>query len=175
VSGLHQLRKREGFKTGRTGRYEKGAVPLNKGQRCPEGKGGRHPNARRTQFHSGHVPHNTNYLGHERVSTDGYVEISIDERNPHTGFERRYVLKHRYLWVQKNGPVPEGMCLKCLDGNRLNTDPSNWEAISRATIPYLGGRFGMDYDNAAAELRPTIMAIAKLKTRARERAKAVAS
>nr|WP_282576146.1 HNH endonuclease [Sinorhizobium meliloti] len=53
--------------------------------------------------------------------------ISIDQKNPHTGFERRYVLKHRYLWEQKNGPLPAGTRLRCLDGDRQNTDPSNWE------------------------------------------------
>lgn len=97
---LQGLRKRYGWKTGRTGQYEKGAEPLNKGKSCPLGVGGRHPNAQRTQFKSGHLPHNTKFLGHERVSKDGYVEISVDEENPHTGYERRYVLKHLYLWAK---------------------------------------------------------------------------
>lgn len=169
ITGLNQLRKREGFRTGRTGQFEKGLVPFNKGKRCEEGKGGRHPNAQRTQFKKGNLPHNTHYLGHERVSKDGYVEISIDERNPHTGFERRYVLKHKHLWEKANGPVPEGHCLKCLDGNRLNTDPTNWELIPRAMQPYLQGRYGFDFDGAEPELRPTMMAVAKAKHAARVR------
>lgn len=163
ASNLHSLRKRKGWKTGRTGCFEKGQTPLNKGKACPPGKGGRHPNARKTQFKKGGLPHNTNYLGHERVSKDGYVEISIDECNPHTGFERRYVLKHRYVWEQANGPVPAGMFLKCLDGNRLNTDPTNWEALPRASQVYLGGYRGIDYEAASPEVRPAIIALAKLK------------
>lgn len=159
---LHSLRKRKGWKTGRTGCFAKGAVPMNKGKKCAPGHGGRHPNARKTQFKKGGLPHNTNYLGHERVSKDGYVEISIDEVNPHTGFGRRYVLKHRYLWERANGPVPKGMALKCKT-DRLNTDPSNWELIPRALLPRLGGRFGRGYDQAPAELKPTIMAVAKLE------------
>lgn len=173
VTGLHQLRKREGFRTGRTGRFEKGVVPVNKGMTCPEGVGGRHPNAQRTQFKKGNQPHNTKFLGHERVSKDGYVEISVAETNPHTGFERRHVLKHKHLWEQLHGPVPEGKFLKCLDGNRQNTDPSNWEAIPRAMQVHLQGRWGLDYDGAEPELRPTIMAIAKAKHAARSRSKAV--
>jgi ParB-like chromosome segregation protein Spo0J len=105
---LHSLRKRMGWKTGRTGCFEKGLVPHNKGKKCRAGKGGRHPNARKTQFKKGNLPHNTHYLGHERVSKDGYVEISIDETNPHTGFERRYVLKHRWAWEQAARPGAEG-------------------------------------------------------------------
>lgn len=175
VTGLHQLRKREGFRTGRTGRFEKGAVPINKGVPCSEGTGGRHPNAQRTQFKKGNLPHNTKFAGHERVSKDGYVEISIEETNPHTGFEQRYVLKHKHLWEQLHGPVPKGMFLKCLDGNRQNTDPSNWEALPRAMQIHLQGRWGIGYDGAAPELRPTIMAIAKVKHAARTRSKAVSS
>lgn len=169
---LHALRKRKGWRTGRTGCFEKGLVPANKGVKCPEGFGGRHPNSARTQFKKGNQPHNTNYLHHERVSKDGYVEISIDETNPHTGYERRYVLKHRWLWEQAHGPVPEGMALKCLDSNRLNTDPSNWEAIPRPVLARLnGGRHKkrIAYDDAPAELKPAIMTIAKIQHRIREK------
>lgn len=170
---LHSLRKRKGWKTGRTGCFVKGAVPMNKGKKCPPGKGGRHPNARRTQFKKGNLPHNTHYLGHERLSKEGYVEISIDETNPHTGFERRYVLKHRWEWEKLHGPVPEGMVLKC-KGDRLNTDPSNWELIPRALLPRLAGgahKTWLAYDAAPEDLRPTILAVAKLEHGIRETAR----
>lgn len=165
---LHSLRKRKGWKTGRTGCFEKGTVPHNKGKPCPPGRGGRSPNARRTQFKKGNLPHNTQYLGHERVSKDGYVEVSVDERNPHTGFERRYVLKHRWLWEKLNGAVPEGYVLKCLDGDKTNCDPSNWAAIPREVLPHLNGRHGMAYDQAEPEVKPVLMTLAKLKTAARQ-------
>lgn len=165
---LHALRKRKGWKTGRTGQFAPGTVPPNKGKPCLPGQGGRHPNARKTQFRKGNQPHNTKFAGHERVSKDGYVEISIEEVNPHTGFERRYVLKHRCLWELQNGPVPEGMSLKCRDGDRLNTEPSNWVLIPRALLPRLNGRFGRGYDTAPADLKPTILAVAKLEQAARE-------
>jgi hypothetical protein len=153
------LCKRKGWRTGRTGCFEKGSVPANKGKKRPY-----NANSARTQFKKGQSPRNTKYAGHERVSKDGYVEISIKQRNPHTGFERRYVLKHRWLWEQKNGPVPEGMALKC-KGNRLDTDPSNWELVARGLLPRLNGRSGRNYDDAPVELKPTIMAVAKLEQR----------
>lgn len=171
AANLHSLRKRKGWKTGRTGCFLKGQEPHNKGKPCQPGKGGRHPNARRSQFKKGNRPHNTQYLGHERVSKDGYVEISIDERNPHTGFERRYVLKHRWLWEKANGPVPEGYALKCLDGDKTNCAPSNWEAVPRAMLPQLSGRHGVAYDQAEPEVKPVLMTLAKLNHAVRTVAK----
>lgn len=120
-------------------------------------------NSARTQFHKGHLPHNTKYLGHERLTKDGYIEISVAERNPHTGFERRYVLKHKREWEKKNGPVPKGMCLKALDGNRLNVDPDNWELIPRTMLLLMNRDARLDYQTADPEVRPTIMAIARLR------------
>jgi hypothetical protein len=147
---LHGLRKRMGWKTGRTGHFAKGAAPMNKGKKMPY-----HPNSART-----------------RRTKDGYIEISIEETNPHTGFERRYVQKHRWLWEQKNGPVPDGMALKCLDSNKANTDPSNWEPVPRAVLARLNGgchRTRLAYDAAPAELKPTVMAVAKLEHGIREK------
>lgn len=171
---LHSLRKRKGIKTGRTGYFVKGQVPLNKGKTCPPGVGGRHPNAQRTQFKKKHLPHNFRGDGHERIdSKDGYIVMIVAEKNPWTGADTRPVHKHRWLWEQKNGPVPEVYALKCLDGDKQNTDPSNWEAVPRAVLARLnGGRHKkrIAYDAAPAELKPTIMAVAKLEHKIREAA-----
>lgn len=162
---LHALRKRKGWRTGRTGCFDKGLTPHNKGKPHPAA---RSPNCARNQFKKGALPHNVKYAGHERVSKDGYVEISIEEANPYTGFSRRYVLKHRWLWERANGPVPEGMALKCR-GDRLNTAPDNWELVPRALLPRLNGRFGRGYDEAPDELKPAIMAVTKIEHLSRER------
>lgn len=176
-ANLHALRKRRGWKTGRTGCFAKGQEPPNKGKTCAPGTGGRHPNARRTQFKKGGLPHNTKWLGHERINVDGYVEISVAEPNPHTGYERRYVHKHVWLWEQANGSVPPDHCLKCMDGDRLNTDPANWEAIPRALLPRLNGgrhKTRLAYDEAAPEVRPALLTIAKVEHLARQRRKQAA-
>lgn len=55
AANLHALRKRKGWKTGRTGQFVKGQEPVNKGKPCPPGKSGRHPNARKTQFRKGNT------------------------------------------------------------------------------------------------------------------------
>jgi HNH endonuclease len=161
-TAFKSLCKRRGFMTGRDGRIEKGSVPPNKGKKMPFNAA----NAA-TQFKPGQTPKNVKFEGHERVDKDGYVLVSVNERNPHTGFERRYVHKHRWLWEAANGPIPEGHVLKCLDADKTNTAPENWEAIPMAMLPRLNGIYGRGYDGAAAELKPVIMAVTKLEHRAR--------
>lgn len=156
------LCKRKGWK-GPNGVFEKGHVSANKGKKMPH-----NPNTACHWFRQGHEPHNTKYLGHERLTADGYVEVSVAETNPHTGYGRRYVMKHRHLWEAAHGPLPEGMVLKCLDGCKANCDPANWEAIPLALLPRLNGRFGRGYDAAPAELKPVILAVTRLEHAARE-------
>lgn len=152
------LCKRNGWFTGRNGRFVKGQTSITKGMKMPY-----NPNSAVTRFKKGHQPHNTKYLGHERIGSDGYVWISIEGKNPYTGCDRHYVQKHRRAWEQANGPIPDGHCLKCIDGDKTNCDPANWACIPRALLPRLNGRFGRDFDAAPIELRPMILATAKLE------------
>lgn len=126
-----------------------------------------------TTFKHGQKPPNRRGAGHERIdSKDGYVVMIVEELNPWNGHSTRPVHKHRYLWEQANGPVPEGHVLKCLDGDKTNCDPSNWEAVPQTILPRLNAcRRGVAYDQAAPELRPAIMAAAKLDHAARQRRK----
>jgi len=158
------LCKRKGWKTGRTGCFSSGHVPDNKGKKMPF-----NANSAATQFKKGQSPHNTKHAGHENITKGGYVEISVNETNPHTGYGRRYVHKHRHIWEKENGPIPDGMCLKCLDGDKTNTALSNWELISRSMLPRLNNRWGRNYDTAQPEIKPTIMAVAKLEQKLSDR------
>ena len=162
VDALKALCLRKGWKTGRTGCYPKGSVPMNKGQKMPF-----NANCARTQFKKGQHPPNAKPVGYEKKSKDGYIEISIAETNPHTGYARRFVLKHKYLWEKQNGPVPKGHCLKSIDGDKTNTDPGNWQLIHRAVLLRLNGKWGPHYDSAPAELKPTILTLAQLDHKAR--------
>lgn len=158
--------KRKRILTGRDGRFGQGQTPHNKGKKMPFNE-----NSARTQFKRGNVPHTTKAVGHEMVcSIDGYVYMIVAETNPHTGAATRRVLKHKWLWEQENGPVPNGHCLKCLDGDRTNTDPTNWLLIPRALLPRLNGRWGrLSFDDAEPELKPFILTAAKLQQAAREK------
>lgn len=156
---------RMGLKTGRTGAFVKGFTPHNKGVKgwCP-------PGVERGWFKKGQEPANLRPIGHERTCPkDGYISIKIDEINPHTGFKGRFVLKHKHLWEAINGPVPDGHFLKCLDGNRSNTSPDNWECLPNGMKPRLvASRCGQDYDNAPVEIKPSIMLSAKVSQKVYE-------
>lgn len=170
LGSFNGLCKRKGWMTGRTGSFSPGAEPHNKGKPCEEGRGGKHPNARHSQFKKGNKPANHTFIGHERIGKDGYIEMCVPVRNPYTGHSRRYMQQHRYLWEQMNGPLPKGMALKALDGNRLNTDPDNWEPIPRALLARLnGGRAKqyIAYDQAPDALKPALLLVAKVDHAAR--------
>lgn len=160
----HALCKRKGWNTGRTGQFAKGQEPMNKGKKMPFNE-----NSARTQFKKGGRTGRANDLykpiGTERLSKEGYVERKIHDGMP---LQSRWRAVHLVEWEKKHGPLQDGMCLKCLDGNKTNTDPSNWEAIPRAMLPRLNGRFGRGFDQAEPEVRPTIMAVAKLEHQLRE-------
>lgn len=158
------LCKRRGWLTGRTGQFVPGQVSHNKGR-----KGFCAPGSEAGWFRKGNRPHTWRGAGHEMVDPkDGYVWMIVDEVNPHTGAATRRVMKHRWLWEQANGSVPEGHVLKCLDGDRQNTDPANWTAVPRALLPRLHGKSGRNYDAAEPEVKPAIMAVARLEQRAAE-------
>ena len=162
---LHSLRKRKGWRTGRTGCFEPGQASWNKGR--PHPSTGR---SAETQFKKGqrrgvavklYKP-----IGSERISKDGYLERKIHDGMP---LQSRWRAIHLVNWEVTNGPLPKGICLKCLDGDRSNLDPANWEAIPRALLPRLNGGKGrrLAFDQAEPEIKPTIMAIAKLQHGAR--------
>lgn len=162
-ANIHALCKRNGWNTGRTGRFAPGQEAWNAGKPMPY-----HPNSARTRFRKGNrtgkAAEKYKPIGTERISHDGYLERKIHDGMP---LQSRWRSVQLIRWEEIHGTLPDDMCLKCLDGDRLNTDPSNWEAIPRALLPRLNGRFGRGYDAAPAELKPTIMATAKLEHRAR--------
>ncbi|MBQ8713037.1 MAG: HNH endonuclease [Prevotella sp.] len=106
-------------------RFKKGQEPANKGKREHEFRSQEgSERCRRTQFKPGQQPANTKPVGYERTDKDGYVLIKVS-------MDRKMVLKHRHVWEQANGPVPEGYCVAFRDGNRQNCDLSNLFLISR--------------------------------------------
>ncbi|QPC88648.1 HNH endonuclease [Mesorhizobium sp. NBSH29] len=164
VDDIKALCTRNGWKTGRDGHFEKGATPANKGKKMPF-----NANSAQTQFKKGNLTGraNVNYkpVGAERRSKEGYVERKVHDGLP---LQSRWRGVHMLLWEEINGPVPEGHCLKCLDGNKGNTHPSNWALVPRALLPRLNGKWGRGYDAAPAELKPVIMTVVKMEHMARK-------
>ncbi|TGP22318.1 MULTISPECIES: HNH endonuclease [unclassified Mesorhizobium] len=166
LEDIKALCSRRGWLTGRTGGFEKGSIPFNKGK--PHPARGR---AAETQFKKGSMTGAAaakyKPIGTERFNKDGYLERKIHDGLP---LQSRWRLVHLIRWEELNGALPAGEALKCLDGDRRNTDPSNWRAIPRALLARLAGRYGRGYDAAPSALKPTILAIAELEHAARERA-----
>jgi hypothetical protein len=168
LTNFNSLCKRKGWFTGRTGCFEKGQVPQNKGKKMPF-----HPNSAKTQFkkggRSGRAQALYKPIGTERMTKDGYVERKIHDGLP---LQSRWRAVHLIRWEERHGPVPEDHCLKCLDSNKANTDPDNWMAIPRTLLPRLNSRWKpLRYEEAEPELKPFLLAVARLEQAASEKKK----
>lgn len=102
-------------------RFSKGHVPDNKGKRMPPEV---YEKVRRTMFKKGHESINRREVGSERVNVDGYVEVKVREPN-------KWRLKHRVVWEEANGEIPEGYNIQFRNGNRLDCSLGNLYLISR--------------------------------------------
>lgn len=167
-ANLTSLCKRRGWLTGRTGQFVTGQASHNKGRTgwCAPGseKGWFKPGVRLGVAKRVYQP-----IGTERVSKDGYIQRKVNDDLP---FQRRWRGVHLICWEAVHGPLPPGRVLKCLDGDRTNTDPANWVLIPRGMLPRLAGGAQHqypEYDAAPAELKPSLLAVARLEQAARER------
>lgn len=141
--------KRRGFKTGHTGCFEKGNIPVNKGQKMsPEV----YEKCKATMFKKGNVPVRTRPLYSERLSKDGYIEVKTPER-------KRWVLKQRVVWEKANGKIPANHIIIFKDGNRLNCELDNLMMISRRENAILNHQ---KLRHNIPELTETEVSIAKL-------------
>ena len=118
--------------------------------------------ANRTSFKKGNTPHNHKPLWSERVSKDGYIEISVPEKS-RSGFCSRFKSKHTWIWEKNNGPTPQGHVVIFKDGNNRNFEPDNLIMVTRAELLVLNSH---NYKNQPEEIKPTILALAKLETSA---------
>lgn len=107
-------------------RFKPGHQPANKGKRVEQFmSAGGMARFRANQFKPGNQPHNTKPVGYERAcKKDGYIYLKVADGQP-------MQLKHRYVWQQHYGEIPEGMIVVFRDGDHTNCDISNLELISR--------------------------------------------
>lgn len=89
----------------------------------------------------------------------GYVGV-YDPRG------KKYIRKHRIVWEQKHGPIPDGMVLMCRSKDRANCDPSNWAMVDRRMTNPMAIR---GFDVASPDLQETILAVAKIELSLRRR------
>jgi hypothetical protein len=137
------LRKRNGWKTGRSGRFEKGNIPPPSAR--PKG-----PN--KGSFKKGMRPHNHLPVGSKVTRSDGYIQIKTAEPN-------KWQLLHIMLWEKNNGPVPEGKVLSFIDDEKSNCKPENLELITRQESLQINR---IDIPFSTPETRQTVKIMGKL-------------
>jgi hypothetical protein len=111
---------------GRAFLFKKGHTPHTKGKRAeewmtPEGLA----RSAASRFKKGQRPATWKPLGSERINVDGYIEVKVEEGKP-------WRHKHRVMWEEANGAVPDGYMVSFIDGNKQNCVLSNLKLVARA-------------------------------------------
>lgn len=122
------------------GRFEKGHQTFNKGKKWDEYMPKRSQRSSlKTTFKKGNIPHNHRKIGSERINVDGYLEIKIEEPN-------KWELKHRYLYKQNKGEIPDGYKIIFADGNKNNLNLDNLIMVS-SSEELVMNRNNLRFDN----------------------------
>lgn len=127
---MKQFRQRHGIKSGVTGWYQKGHEPGTKGKTLEEickGDPEKLARVRSTQFKKGDRPVNEMQIGDITV-VNGYKL----RKKSMTGKQwERWEFLHRAVWIEHNGPIPEGMVVTFRDSNPMNCNLSNLMLITK--------------------------------------------
>lgn len=108
--------------SGLTGYFEKGHVPINKGTKGMFNVGGN-----KGSFKKGEPARNHKPVGAERIDSEGYVIVKVQDDGP---WHKRWRPKHKVEWEKVNGAIPKGKVLIFLDGNKQNTSLDNLKLVT---------------------------------------------
>lgn len=114
-------------KVGINHRFKKGMNTWNKGL-----KG--YMSANKTSFKKGQIPKCSKPVGTETEDKDGYIKVKIQEPNI-------WELKHRLIWKERFGSIPDNHAVIFIDGNKKNFELSNLVLVHRRDLLYFN-RFG---------------------------------
>ena len=148
VSQIRSYKQNHKLPSGLDFTFKRGHTPFNKGI-----KGICAPGSEKGWFKKGNKSINHRPVGSERVDVDGYTLIKTAEPN-------KWELKHRLIYIEKHGAIPEDHIVIFLDGDKSNLDIDNLMAISKAESAILNHqklRF------ANKELTKTGVMISKVK------------
>jgi hypothetical protein len=151
---------RKKIKTGMQGhgtQFEKNQAPWNKGM-----KGLVTPGSEKGWFKKGHTDKRAP-IGTERVTTDGWTEVKACQ-------PEGWIKKHREVWKEAYGEIPDGYVILFKDGNRQNCDLANLIKVSRATMLSVAKR---EVLTEYPELNELIYTITELEIAANKRGREI--
>lgn len=161
-SAISNLKAKYNLKSGIVGgRFKKGHIPANKGKKGFMSKE-QYEKCKATMFKKGNIPTNHRKIGSERLDKNGYILIKI--QNGH--LNKNWIRKHRYLYEQAYGKIPEGHKVIFADGNNRNFDLSNLILVSDAEELIMNQRKLMSKD---AEFTKAGVMLAKVLNKAKKR------
>ena len=128
--------------------------PGNKGKKMsPE----QYEKCKATMFKKGDRPGNELPVGSVVRAADGRWKKKVaEDRVP---YRRNWEYIHRLIWIEANGPIPEGYKVTFLDGNYDNLTLENLALVSSAELQYMN-RKGLKTESP--EITKTGIAIARL-------------
>jgi len=143
LKAFHGVCKRNGWMTGRDGRFVTGQAKL-------QGSGAKCSN--KTSFKTGHKPATTKQEMELSKHKDGITYIKISDQN--------WVPYARHLWEQTHGQIPDGQFVSYLDGNPDNLALDN--LILKNRREHMLVNTCIRRVSAAKEARPAVTALGKL-------------
>lgn len=156
---IKSLCTRKKWNTGRTGCFQKGSIPLNKGTKGLT-------SANRTSFKKGQITWNKKPIGYERVcSKDGYVLIKTAEPG-------LFELKHRVVWEKEKGPIPSGHVIAFKNQDKTDCRIDNLILMSRSEMVRYNQSY---YKLATSDSNESCLLMAKIKNKKHQLHKQVAS
>lgn len=119
------------------------------------------PSSSKAKYKKGHRPHNAVPVGTECKRDTSYWWVKVAEPN-------KWRQKHILLWEAANGPMPDGYCLRFLDGNKDHVSLDNLQLVSKRVNSVINNKHMASTD---AELTKTGILIAEVMVMAAERKK----
>ncbi len=116
-----------------------------------------------TRFKKGDRPANEMQVGAVVVSSDGY---KLRKKQMTGSLWERWEFLHRAVWVENNGPIPDGMMVSFRDSNPLNCDIENLMLITKSENAKINRR-GLRFEDP--DLTDAAVSMVRLENAVRER------
>lgn len=165
---LRHYMERHGYRSPRNGRFSKGHISPRSGKprtfRSEKAK----ENSEANQFQTGNTPQTWVPIGTQSgPDKNGYYRIKVsDDKNVPS--RKNWKFKHRVIYEETYGPIPEGHYVVFLDGNRENFDPKNLMAVPGGAKSYFNRKFGYT-GNAEANKANWLLATLEYKAKKKEK------